>query len=119
MNDFENSPYAALVRGDVTGPEIPQKEQAAYNEAFEAFVGGQPNQSRLFLDVFESTFPKSVLMSKSALLRAYLFGLEEKEAEVVFQLGLVIKNFQGTEESAKAAQILALLQDTIAFSYHV
>ena len=111
LNDFEYSPYAALVRGDVIGPEIPQKEQIAYNKAFEAFVGGQPNQSRLFLDVFESTFPNSVLMSKSALLRAYLFGLEEKEAEVVFQLGLVIKNFQGTEESAKAAQILALLQD--------
>ena len=111
LNDFEYSPYAALVRGGVMGPEIPQKEQMAYNKAFEAFVGGQPNQSGLFLDVFESTFPNSVLMSKSALLRAYLFGLEEKQAEVLSQLGLIIKNFQGTEEAAKAAQILALFQD--------
>ena len=111
LNDFEYSPYAALVRGGVMGPEIPQKEQVAYNKAFEAFVGGQPNQSGLFLDVFESTFPNSVLMSKSALLRAYLFGLEEKQAEVLSQLGLIIKNFQGTEEAAKAAQILALFQD--------
>ncbi len=111
LNDFEYSPYAALVRGGVMGPEIPQKEQMAYNKAFEAFVEGQPNQTGLFLDVFESTFPNSVLMSKSALLRAYLFGLEEKQAEVLSQLGLIIKNFQGTEEAAKAAQILALFKD--------
>ena len=111
LNNFENSPYAALVRGDAVGPEIPQKEQVAYNEAFEAFVGGQPNESRLLLDDFEAAFPSSVLLSKSALLRAYLFGLEERQADVVSQLELVIKTFQGTEEAAKAAQILALLKD--------
>ncbi len=111
LNDFKNSPYAALVRGDAVGPEIPQKEQAAYDEAFEAFVGGKPNESRLLLDDFDAAFPSSVLLSKSALLRAYLFGLEEKQANVVSQLELVIKTFQGTEEAAKAAQILALLQD--------
>ena len=48
LNDFEYSPYAALVRGDVIGPEIPQKEQAAYNEAFEAFV----EDSRMNLDYY-------------------------------------------------------------------
>lgn len=74
-------------------------------------VGGQPNESRLLLDDFDAAFPSSVLLSKSALLRAYLFGLEEKQANVVSQLELVIKTYQGTEEAAKAAQILALLQD--------
>ena len=111
LKNFEHSPYAALVRGDAKDTGIPQKEQLVYNKAFEAFVSGQANESNLLLDAFEEEFSESVLLAKSALLRAYLMGLEEKQAEVIAQLELVNKNFQGTEEAAKAAQILALLMD--------
>ena len=45
------------------------------------------------------------------MLEAYVFGLKENGVAVVEQLKKVVKDFGGTDEAARATQILALLQD--------
>jgi hypothetical protein len=111
LSNFSSSPYAALVRGDAKGPEIPEAEQRAYNTAFEAYTSGNSRAANKAIREFKKSFSQSVLMPKVALLEAYVLGLQEKAEEVVAQLKLVTKDYSGTGEAARAAQILALLQD--------
>ena len=111
LSNFADSPYANLVRGDAKGPEIPEAEQLAYNTAFEAYTKGNSKSANRAIGDFKKTYSQSMLLPKVALLEAYVLGLQEKGDEVVAQLKLVTKDHAGTEEAARAAQILALLQD--------
>ena len=111
LSDYSNSPYAALVRGDRQGPEIPEEEQRAYDQAFSAYTSGSFKGANSAIASFKSQFPESQLLPKIALLEAYVFGLKENGVAVVEQLKKVVKDFGGTDEAARATQILALLQD--------
>jgi hypothetical protein len=111
LSNFPSSPYAALVRGDAKGPKVPEAEQLAYNSAFEAYTNGNFRSANRALNDFKKIYGESTLLPKVALLEAYVLGLQEKGEEVIAQLKLVTKDYSGTEEAARAAQILALLQD--------
>ena len=111
LDQFPNSPYAALLRGDVKGPEIPAEEQAAYNLAFDQFSSGKVRSATRSLSTFSKSYPNSLLSAKSALLKAYIIGTSEDTEATIEQLQLVVAEYKGTEEATRAAQILAMLVD--------
>ncbi len=111
LNDFPNSPFAALLRGERDGPSIPAKEQKAYDDVFAAYNDGANTRAQEALTSFKTTYPNSALSPKAALLQAYVFGAKGDEKETQDQLKEVIKSYSGTKEATRAAQILALLMD--------
>ena len=111
ITNYSASPYAALVRGESQKQEIPLEEQTAYEKSYAAFLLGNVKQANAAIDNFKSMFPESQLIPKIALLEAYVLGLEEKGVEVVEKLKQVTTEHKGSEEAARAAQILTLLLD--------
>ncbi len=111
LSQYASSPYAGLVRGDRKGPEIPEAEQKAYDQAYLAYTSGYYKTASSAIAAFKSQFPESQLLPKTALLEAYVFGLKENGVAVVDQLKKVVKDFAGSDEAVRATQILALLQD--------
>jgi hypothetical protein len=111
ITNYSASPYAALVRGESQKQEIPLEEQTAYEKSYAAFLLGNVKQANAAIDNFKSMFPESRLIPKIALLEAYVLGLEEKGVEVVEQLKQVTTEHKGSQEAARAAQILTLLLD--------
>jgi len=110
LSNYSRSPYAALLRGDDQGPKISEKEQTAYNIAFDAFTEANTAGAYQAVTTFKKEFRESTLLPKIALLEAYILGLEDKVDEVVAQLKFVVEEFGGTDEAVRATQILALLQ---------
>jgi len=111
LDQFPNSPYAALLRGDLQGPEIPAEEQDAYNLAFDKFNSGEIRSASRSLSAFKKRFPKSQLSPKVALLEAYITGTSEDSEATIAQLEKVVSVYKGTPEATRAAQILAMLVD--------
>jgi len=111
ITNYSSSPYAALVRGEGQKLEVPLEEQTAYDKSYAAFLLGNAKQANAAIDNFKSKFPESQLIPKIALLEAYVLGLEEKGVEVVEKLKQVTIDHKGSEEAARAAQILTLLLD--------
>lgn len=111
LEDFPNSPFAALLRGELKGPKIPVEEQQAYDEAFASFTSDKLRSAKRSLERFKETYPQSLLMPKVALLEAYVEGARENEEGTIELLQLVVADYKGTEEAARAAQILAMLVD--------
>ena len=111
ITNYSSSPYAALVRGEGQKLEVPLEEQTAYDKSYAAFLLGNVKQANAAIDNFKSKFPESQLIPKIALLEAYVLGLEEKGVEVVEKLKQVTTDHKGSEEAARAAQILTLLLD--------
>lgn len=111
LDQFPNSPYAALLRGDALGPQIPAAEQAAYDLAFDQYNSGNLRSAQRALTGFLNTYPKSVLRAKAALLQAYIVGTKEDTDATIAQLQVVVNDFKGTEEATRAAQILSMLVD--------
>jgi hypothetical protein len=50
LAEYPNSPYAALLRGELKGPEVPREEQEAYDGAFAAFESGNLKTAQKKLD---------------------------------------------------------------------
>lgn len=111
LKEYPNSPYSALLRGEMKGPVVPREEQEAYEEAFAAFVSGGLKTAQIKLDLFIAQYPKTSLRAKAQMLQAFIYGADEKEDEVVAALKGVVKDYTDSEESTVAAQILALLMD--------
>ena len=111
LKEYPNSPYSALLRGEMKGPVVPREEQEAYEEAFAAFVSGGLKTAQIKLDLFIAQYPKTSLRAKAQMLQAFIYGADEKEDEVVAVLKGVVKDYTESEESTVAAQILALLMD--------
>ena len=111
LNDFSNSPFSALLRGEKQDLSIPVAEQGAYDDAFVAFSAGKITNANAAVLTFKTAYPNSILSSKASLLEAYIFGAKGDEKGTQDQLRVVIKLFPGTEEATRAAQILALLID--------
>ena len=111
LKEYPNSPYSALLRGEMKGPVVPREEQEAYEEAFAAFVSGGLKTAQIKLDLFIAQYPKTSLRAKAQMLQAFIYGADEKEDEVVAALKDVVKDYTDSEESTVAAQILALLMD--------
>ena len=111
LKEYPNSPYAALLRGELKGPEVPREEQEAYDRAFAAFESGNIKTAQKNLDLFIAQYPKTTLSAKAQMLQAFIFGAAEKEDEVISTLKGVVKDFAESEEATVAAQILALLLD--------
>ena len=109
LTEYPNSPYAALLRGELKGPEVPSEEQEAYDAAFAAFESGKLKTAQGQLDKLTNLFPKTQLLPKALMLQAFIYGGEEKEEDVVKTLKGVIKKYPDSEEAAIAGQILALL----------
>jgi outer membrane protein assembly factor BamD (BamD/ComL family) len=111
LKEYPNSPYAALLRGELRGPDVPFEEQQAYDIAYAAFDAGNVKTAQKKLDQFNAQYPKTALRPKAQMLQAFIYGAEEKEAEVVAALKSVVKDYADSEEATAAAQILALLLD--------
>ena len=111
LTEYQNSPYAALLRGEMKGPEVPREEQEAYDAAFAAFESGSLKTAQKKLDQFITQYPKTSLRAKGQMLQAFIYGADEKEEEVVAALKGVVKDYADSEEATVAAQILALLMD--------
>ena len=111
LKEYPNSPYSALLRGEMKGPVVPREEQEAYEAAFAAFVSGGLKTAQIKLDLFIAQYPKTSLRAKAQMLQAFIYGADEKEDEVVAALKGVVKDYTDSEESTVAAQILALLMD--------
>lgn len=111
LKEYPNSPYSALLRGEMKGPVVPREEQEAYEEAFAAFVSGGLKTAQMKLDLFIAQYPKTSLRAKAQMLQAFIYGADEKEDEVVAALKGVVNDYTDSEESTVAAQILALLMD--------
>ena len=111
LTEYQNSPYAALLRGEMKGPEVPREEQEAYDAAFAAFESGSLKTAQKKLDQFIAQYPKTSLRAKGQMLQAFIYGADEKEEEVVAALKGVVKDYADSEEATVAAQILALLMD--------
>lgn len=111
LKEYPNSPYSALLRGEMKGPFVPREEQEAYEAAFAAFVSGGLKTAQMKLDLFIAQYPKTSLRAKAQMLQAFIYGADEKEDEVVAALKGVVKDYTDSEESTVAAQILALLMD--------
>ena len=109
LTEYPNSPYAALLRGELKGPEVPREEQEAYDAAFASFESGNLQKAQGELDKLINLFPKTQLLPKALMLQAFIYGGEEKEEDVVETLTGVIKEYPDSEEAAIAGQILALL----------
>ena len=111
LKEYPNSPYSALLRGEMKGPVVPREEQEAYEAAFAAFVSGGLKTAQMKLDLFIAQYPKTSLRAKAQMLQAFIYGADEKEDEVVAALKGVVNDYTDSEESTVAAQILALLMD--------
>lgn len=111
LKEYPNSPYSALLRGEMKGPVVPREEQEAYEAAFAAFVSGGLKTAQMKLDLFIAQYPKTSLRAKAQMLQAFIYGADEKEDEVVVALKGVVNDYTDSEESTVAAQILALLMD--------
>ena len=111
LKEYPNSPYAALLRGELRGPEVPLEEQESYGRAFAAFTSSNLKTAQKELDTFNKNYPSSMLKAKSLLLQAFIDGGKGNESEVITGLKLVVKEYEGTEEAAAASQMLALLLD--------
>ena len=111
LKEYPNSPYSALLRGEMKGPVVPREEQEAYEAAFAAFVSGGLKTAQMKLDLFIAQYPKTSLRAKAQMLQAFIYGADEKEAEVVAALKGVVNDYTDSEESTVATQILALLMD--------
>ena len=109
LTEYPNSPYAALLRGELKVPEVPREEQEAYDAAFASFESGNLQTAQGKLDKLINLFPKTQLLPKALMLQAFIYGGEEKEEDVVKTLTGVIKEYPDSEEAAIAGQILALL----------
>ena len=111
LTNYENSPYAALLRGEKKGPKIPLEEQEAYDAAFVAYESGQFKSATALLNTFTITFPSSALLPKTGLLSAYITGTSGDAEATIESLQEVVKMYSGTEEATRAAQLLSMLQD--------
>lgn len=111
LTEYPNSPYAALLRGESKGPEVPREEQEAYEAAFAAFESGSLKTAQKKLDLFIAQYPQSSLRAKAQMLQAFIYGADEKEDDVIAALKGVVKDYADSEEATVAAQILALLMD--------
>ncbi len=111
LKEYPNSPYAALLRGEMKAPQVPREEQEAYDAAFIAFESGSLKTAQKKLDLFIAQYPKTSLRAKAQMLQAFIYGADKKEDEVVTALKGVVKEYTDSEESTVAAQILALLMD--------
>ena len=109
LTEYPNSPYAALLRGEQKGPEVPREEQEAYDAAFAAFESGSLKTAQKKLDQLINEFSNTQLLPKAFMLQAFIYGGEDKEEDVVETLKEVIKEYSDSEEAAIAGQILALL----------
>ena len=111
LTNYENSPYAALLRGEKKGPKIPLEEQEAYDAAFVAYESGQFKSATALLHTFTITYPNSALLPKTGLLSAYITGTSGDAEATIESLQEVVKMYSGTEEATRAAQLLSMLQD--------
>ena len=111
LTNYENSPYAALLRGEKKGPKIPLEEQEAYDAAFVAYESGQFKSATALLHTFTITYPNSALLPKTGLLSAYIIGTSGDVESTIEALQEVVKVYSGTEEATRAAQLLSMLQD--------
>ena len=111
LTNYENSPYAALLRGEKKGPKIPLEEQEAYDAAFVAYESGQFKSATALLHTFTITYPNSALLPKTGLLSAYIIGTSGDVESTIEALQEVVKAYSGTEEATRAAQLLSMLQD--------
>jgi hypothetical protein len=111
LTNYENSPYAALLRGEKKGPKIPLEEQEAYDAAFVAYESGQFKSATALLHTFTITYPNSALLPKTGLLSAYITGTSGDVESTIEALQEVVKAYSGTEEATRAAQLLSMLQD--------
>ena len=111
LTNYENSPYAALLRGEKKGPKIPLEEQEAYDAAFVAYESGQFKSATALLHTFTITYPNSALLPKTGLLSAYIIGTSGDVESTIEALQGVAKAYSGTEEATRAAQLLSMLQD--------
>ena len=111
LTNYENSPYAALLRGEKKGPKIPLEEQEVYDAAFVAYESGQFKSATALLHTFTITYPNSALLPKTGLLSAYITGTSGDAEATIESLQEVVKMYSGTEEATRAAQLLSMLQD--------
>ncbi|HAF47357.1 MAG TPA: hypothetical protein DCG83_06705, partial [Cryomorphaceae bacterium] len=65
LKEYPNSPYSALLRGEMKGPVVPREEQEAYEAAFAAFVSGGLKTAQMKLDLFIAQYPKTSLRAKA------------------------------------------------------
>ena len=111
LTNYENSPYAALLRGEKKGPKIPLEEQEAYDAAFVAYESGQFKSATALLHTFTITYQNSALLPKTGLLSAYIIGTSGDVESTIEALQEVVKAYSGTEEATRAAKLLSMLQD--------
>ena len=111
LTNYANSPYAALLRGELKGPTIPLEEQNAYDVAFASYELGQFKSATSLLNNFAVEYPKSALLPKTTLLAAFITGASGNIELTIKDLQEVVKTYAGTDEATRASQILSMLQD--------
>ncbi len=84
-----------------------------YAEAYEAYEGEKYDLAVSICDDALKTYAGDILAPKFQLLRAYSFARNSDERTFKNELGKVIETWPGTEESIRAAEIIAYLNQRI------